>query len=203
MHYPRHLCAPVGSLLAATVLVLVGSLRAQAPAPTAPPVAQPPLAPATKLEGFKPAAGSVVTFGYNNLGHVGGLLGVSVDVREMRDAHGVAVRGLVVEVYQSQYREERSFVDADEIPELLKGIDALLDVQANPTSFENFEVRYTTRGELQLATYNSGKADIRYAVRAGRVVTSQRTDLSADDMRKLRALFQAALDKLNSIGAKD
>jgi len=158
--------------------------------------------PATKLEGFKPAAGSVVTFGYNNLGRVGGF-GVSVDVREMRDARGVAVRGLVVEVYQGQYREERSFVDADEIPELLKGIDALLDVRANPTSFENYEVRYTTRGELQLTAYNSGKGDIHYAVQAGRVVTAQRTDLSADDMRKLRALFQAALDKLNSVGAKD
>src|SRR5208282_4154515 len=83
--------------------------------------------PATKMEGFKPAAGSVLTLGYDELGKVGG---VSVDVREMRDAKGANVRGLLVDVTQNQYRQERSFVDADEIPELLKGFDALLDVKA-------------------------------------------------------------------------
>jgi len=182
------------------LLAQVGSLPAQATTPAAAPVAQPALAPATKLEAFKPAAGSVVTFAYNDLGHVGG---VSVDVRELRDAHGVAVRGLVVEVYQSEYREERSFVDADEIPELLKGIDALLDVKGNPTSFENFEVRYTTRGELQLTAYNAHSNDIQYAVQTGRGVPARRTGISADDMRKLRALFQTALDKLTSMITKD
>jgi len=46
-------------------------------------------------------------------------------------------------------------VDADEVGELLKGFDALLEVKANPTQFKNFEVRYTTRGELQLTAFSS------------------------------------------------
>lgn len=41
--------------------------------------------PATKIGGFKPAAGSLVTLGYDDLGSVGG---VSVSVREMRDSRG-------------------------------------------------------------------------------------------------------------------
>jgi hypothetical protein len=127
---------------------------------------------------------------------------MSVDVREMRDAQGVTVRGLVVEVTESEYKEGRSFVDADEIPELLKGIDALLGVSANPTSFQNFEVRYKTRGDLQLTAYNSHGGDIHYAVQAGRLVSAQRTGLDADDIRKLRAMFQSAMDTLNSLGAK-
>ena len=36
----------------------------------------------------------------------------------------------------SQYRKERSFVDADKIPELLKGFDALLEVSACNSSID-------------------------------------------------------------------
>jgi hypothetical protein len=122
-----------------------------------------PLPPATKLEAFKPAAGSIVTLGYNDLGQTSG---VAVDARELRDVSGTTVRGLLVDVTESQYREERSFVDADEIPELLKGIDALLAVKVNPTSFDKFEVRYTTKGALELTAFNSGR-DIKYAIQAG------------------------------------
>jgi hypothetical protein len=146
------------------------------------------LPPATKLEGFKPAAGAVVTLGYSELGSVSG---VAVDVREMRESSGDTVRGLLVNVTESQYRNERSFVDADEIPELLRGLDALLEVKANPTKFKNFEVRYTTRGELELTAFNNAQGSIRYAVKAGRTLKAQRF-LDADDMRKLRGMVQAA-----------
>jgi hypothetical protein len=154
--------------------------------------------PATKLEGFKPAAGSVLTIGYNDLGNVSG---ISVDVREMRDSRGTSVRGLVVEVTESEYREERSFVDADEMPELLKGFDALLGVKSNPTQFNNFEVRYTTRGELQLTAFNTRRGNVSYAVQAGRTLHAQRIGLSADDMQKLRDLFVAASQKLGALGS--
>ncbi len=153
--------------------------------------------PATKMEGFKPAAGSVLTFGYDELGNIGG---ISVDVREMRDAKGSGVRGLLVEVTESEYRKERSFVDADEIPELLKGFDALLEVKTNPTPFKNFEVRYTTRGELQLTAFSSGNGSIMFAVQAGRTLKAQRVGLDVPDMQKLRGLFEAASQKLATLG---
>lgn len=159
-----------------------------------PPIPPPP---ATRLEAFKPAAGTVMTLGYNDLGRVSG---VSVDARELRDARGAVVRGVVVEVTQSQYREERSFVDSDELPELLKGIDALLAVKSNPTSFQNFEVRYTTKGELQLTAFNS-RGSIQYAVRAGRVTTAQ-AFLDEDGFRRLRAFFESASDLLGAQPSK-
>jgi hypothetical protein len=166
-----------------------GAQSAQAPA--APP-------PATKMEGFKPAAGSVVVFGYDDLGTVSG---ITVDARELRDAKGNSVRGLLVEVYESQYRQERSFVDADEIPELLKGFDALLDVKTNPTPFKSFEVRYTTKGELQLTAFSSSDGSVKYAVQAGRTLKAQRVGLGAADMQKLRGLFDAAAQKLATLTA--
>lgn len=124
--------------------------------------------------------------------------GVSVDVREMKDQRNTPVRGLLVEVAESQYRKERSFVDADEIPELLKGFDALLEVKSNPTQFQNFEVRYTTRGELQLTAFNASNGTILYAVQTGRVVKAEKVGLSASEMQKLRSLFAVAYQKLQA-----
>ena len=187
-------------LALATVVYLnliVARAIAQAPGPQV-AATQPPPPPATKIEGFKPAAGSVLTLGYDELGSVAG---ISVDVREMRDLKSPGVRGLVVDITESQYRRERSFVDADEIPELLKGFDALLEVKANPTNFKNFEVRYITRGELQLTAFNSSGGSVMFAVQAGRTLKAQRVGLSASDMQKLRGLFEAASQKLQALGA--
>jgi hypothetical protein len=169
--------------------------EAQGAAGTAAQATQAPAAPlpATKMEGFKPAAGSVLIFGYDDLGSVDG---ISVDAREMRDAKGSGVRGLMVEITESQYRKERSFVDADEIPELLKGFDALLEVKTNPTPFKNFEVRYTTKGELQLTAFNTNNGSVMFAVQTGRITKAQRVGLGAADMQKLRGIFEAAAQKL-------
>ena len=156
--------------------------------------AQPAPPPATRLEAFKPAAGSVLTLGYNELGRISG---VSVDSREMRDSKGGIVRGVVVEVKQSEYREERAFVDADELPELIKGIDALLAVKTNPTSYKNFEVRYTTKGELQITAFNSSRGQIQFAVQTGRTLHAQ-VFLDEGDIKKLQGMFQAAQQQLSS-----
>jgi len=58
-------------------------------------------------------------FGFEDLG---GIPGVGVDVRELRDAKGRATRGLIAEVTENQNRQERAFIDADEIPDLLNGL---------------------------------------------------------------------------------
>jgi len=180
-------------------LLFAGCLRPQngAPANQAAQAAA-SQAPATKMEAFKPSAGSVVTFGYDPLGKVSNQ--ISVDVREMRDAKGASVRGLVVDIAESQYRNESSFVDADEIPELIKGFDALLEVKENPTKFKQFEVRYTTRGQLVLTAFNTTAGAIRYSVKAGRLVGAT-AFVSAADMQNLRGLFDSASQKLVSLGS--
>lgn len=152
--------------------------------------------PATQMEAFKPSAGSVVTMGYDDLGRVAG---ISIDVREFRSDKGARVRGLVVEIAEGQYRTERSFVDADELPELLKAIDALLEIKANPTNFKNFEVRYATRGDLQLTAFNSVRGAIVYSVRVGRIASARSTGLDSGDMRLFRGLVESAAKKLTSL----
>jgi hypothetical protein len=190
----------ITALSAVWLLAVVPSsvpLRAQSPLPSAgqanvAATVQKP--PATKLEAFAPAAGTVVTYGYDDLGNV---RGISVEARELRDSKGNTVRGVVVQVTQSQYREERSFIDVDELPELIKGIDALLDVKGNPTAFDYFEVRYTTKGELQIAAFNNNRGQISYAVKAGRVVPAQAI-ISQDQLVKLRSMFVSAQQTLST-----
>jgi len=183
---------PMTCFLVSILILGASDLRAQTPP-------SPPSASATKLEGFKSPSGSISTLGYDDLGMVSG---VAVDVREMRDARNIPVRGLLVQVSEGQGRSEHSFVDADEVAELLRGIDALLGITANPTQFRNFETRYTTRGELQLTAYNSGSSLIQYAVQAGRGMKAQRTGLSPSDMQRLRAVFASGLQKLQATTAK-
>ena len=185
-----------GAVIATVCSLTLGNAQAPPVAAAAAPAPPPP--PATKVEGFRPAAGSVVTFGYNELGRIG--YNISVDARELSDARGATVRGVSVAIVESQYRSEQAFVDADELPELIRGIDALLAVKTNPTRFENFEVQYTTKGELQLIAFGSGDK-ISYVARAGRV-TRARATLNEEGMRKLRAMFEAANQLLSAQPAR-
>src|SRR4051812_19526727 len=94
---------------------------AAGPAPQPPVIVGPAPPPATLLEGFRPANGSVLTIGYDDLGDVAN---ISVDVREMRDSSsGARARGVVVTVGNRRGPHEQSYVDEDELPELLKGVD--------------------------------------------------------------------------------
>jgi hypothetical protein len=185
---------PFGTALA--LVLAIGALAGCKGTAQAPAVA-PSATPGTKLEGFKPAAGTIVTLGYEDLDPPQNIVGITAEIRQLRDSKNSVVKGLLLEITESPTRNEKAFVDADEIPELLKGIDALLAVRTNPTSFKNFEVRYTTRGGLELTTFNSSNGAIKYAVRAGRITPQ---DIDAVDMEKLRALFVAAQKKLSSGG---
>ncbi|MBV8842744.1 MAG: hypothetical protein JO307_08035 [Bryobacterales bacterium] len=152
--------------------------------------------PATKLEQIVPAAGAVAILGFEDLG---GIAGVAVNIRELRGGRAGSARGLVVEVTEGPYGQQRSFIDADEIPGLLNGLDALLNIVTNPTQFKNFEARYTTRGNFQVTAVNSATGAIQYGVRAGRFTSAVKAGLSADNLRQLRAIFAAASERLSSL----
>ena len=140
--------------------------------------------------------GTLFTVGYDDLGEVAG---ISVEVREMRDASGGRVRGVVVEVTTNQSAREQSLVDADEIPDLLKGFDAMLQIRTNPTQFRNFETRFATKGELILSANSSRNRGVLYAVEVGRLVKARRGGLTGGEMHQLRVLLEAASQKLATL----
>ena len=175
--------------------LIAGTAVAQVPAARAP---QQPPPPATKLEAaFDPSAGTLTTIGYDDLGTIPGQ--VTVEVREVRGPKGVLARGLLVRVRESDYSRDNAFVDADELPELLKGLDAILAIKENPTPFQGFEMSYTTRGKLELSAYSSGLGSIRYAIQAGRVTTSTVVNVHSDYMTRFRAMIVAAQEKIATL----
>lgn len=178
------------------LLLLVAAPAAIAQVVPRQPQTPPP--PATKLEAaFDPTAGTLTTLGYDDLGTIPGQ--VTVEVREVRAPKGVLARGLLVRVRESQYSVDNAFVDADELPELLNGLDAILAIKENPTPFQNFETSYTTRGKLELSAYSSGRGSIRYAIQAGRVTTSTVVNVHTDYMLRFRAMIVAAQEKIGTL----
>jgi len=178
------------------VALLISAAAAQQPGVVQ---AAPLLPPATRLEGFAGSPGSVVTIGYDRLG---GIEGVFVEVRDVHDSRGASAAGVVVTVTEEESRSrQESYVDADEIPGLVNGIDSLLSVPRNPTNFDNYELHYSTRGELLVSALSTRAGGVVYAVQTGRLAKALRTGLSSGEMIKLRGLFDAALQKLRRAGA--
>jgi len=153
----------------------------------------PPLPPATLLEGFHAPVGAVVTIGHETLGEV---KGISVEIRELRDSTGGRVRGALVEVNQEKGLSQSSYIDIDELPLLIHGLDQLLAVTTNPTQFRNFEVHYATKGELEIAGTSSRSRGIVFSVEAGRPLKARREDLTPGELQQLRILIEAASQKL-------
>lgn len=186
-------------ILAASVLCLVpAAVLAQGrAAPVEPGVAMVPLPPATRLEAFLPVPGAVVTIGFDPLRGLQSVPGVNVEVREVRDDRGNGARGLVVRVLEGEDRRDVSFVDDDEVPSLLAGIDTLLQASGNPTAFAMFEQHYATRGEFEVSVASNARGELVYAVQAGRALRAQRI-LTAADMTRLRGLVEAAQTRLTT-----
>lgn len=173
---------------------------AQAPAqnavPPAPVILGPPPPPATALEAFRAEPGEILTTSYEDLGDVAG---VFVEAREMRDSQGGRVRGVVVTIVERQAEPQQAFIDADELPALMKGFDALLNITSSPNGeFRNFDMRYGTKGELVLTASSTRQRGVVYGVETGRLLRSRRT-LNGGEFHQLRTLVEAAQQKLATL----
>ncbi len=164
-----------------------------------PIIVQPAPLPATKLELFQPEAGAIVTIGHELLGVIARGR-VFVDVRDMRDTKGNMAGGASLSISESATREERAFIDIDELPGVLRNFEALLKYSANPTPFKRFEARFTTRGNLSFVAYSNPSGAIEYALQVNKVPLATILNIESGDMLKLHALLEQAVQKLNIAG---
>jgi hypothetical protein len=155
----------------------------------------------TKLEAFAAQDGSVVIKGYAEIGEVGGAFGhVTVQALVLHNAAtGAKQHGITIDVKEGGRleREDRTFLDYDEIDSLIKGIDYLSRLQNGVTELDNFEADYRTRGDLRIATFSS-TSGIRASIAAGRV-SAVRAFLSLDELSKFRTLIVSAKTKLDGL----
>lgn len=189
-------------LLAVSILVLAGPAAAQVPQAQAPPAPEPiilgpPPPPATALEAFHAAPGAILTVAYEDLGDVAG---VFVEAREMRDTGGARVRGVVVTIPEKRETvPDQAFIDPDELPALLKGFDALLAITTSPNGeFRNFDMRFSTKGELVLTASSTRQRGVVYGVEVGRLLRTRRS-LNGGEFHQLRVLVEAAQQKLATL----
>jgi hypothetical protein len=186
----------VGCLVYLVVASMVAArpAEAQVTAPLnapLPALVMPAPSPSTRLESFVPEAGAVMTLGFEELGTIGRGR-IFVEVRQVRDSKGNSASGVAVVVSESGTRLERAFVDLDEIPDVLRNLDALLSIRGNPTPLKKFESRFNTRGLLSFVAYSNTAGAIEYAVQVGRPQPATISNLDAVDVLKMRGMLEAA-----------
>ncbi len=160
--------------------------------------------PKTRLEALERQVGTVVIKGYSTVGEVADLGTIRVESREFIDPTTDDKQlGIVIDVISSgRYeRENRSFIDYDEIDPLLKGIDYVLKVDGSSTKLNNFEAIYQTKGDLRVTTfssYRSSKGRISAAVKSG-MLGGATAFISTDKLMELRSLIAEAKQQLDLI----
>lgn len=155
---------------------------------------------ATKLEAFQARTGTVNVRGYTTVGTLRGLgANVSVDARAFKDASDlkVSVKGISITIKETSRleRQSTSFIDSDEIPSLLSGIDYISKVNSEITDLERFEVDYRTNGDFRVSVFSNSNGEISAALSSGRVgrVT---TYIKLADLAEFKKLILEAQAKL-------
>jgi hypothetical protein len=126
---------------------------------------------------------------------------VEVDSREFINAQsGKKTYGMVIAVKDNGRLEQsnNSFIDYDEIPSLISGIDYISKINTDVTKLSNFEATYSTKGDFAVTVFNDSKGKLSVAVSSGRIGRAS-AYLEIDQLLKLRALIFQAKEKIESI----
>lgn len=159
-------------------------------------------APKTKLEAFEHQTGSVIIRGFTTVGVVKGEYGgtASVEAREFTNATTEKHEfGIVIEVKEAGRleREDRSYVDYDEIDSLLRGIDYVVKIDSSATKLADFQADYHTKGDLTVTTFSSG-SEVKAAITSGRIGGVD-VIVPLARLQEFRSLVAAAKSKLDEL----
>ncbi len=103
-----------------------------------------------------------------------------------------ATKGILIRVTDKDGYEGRSFIDEDEIDDLLSGIEYISKANKDITSLENFEIVYSTLGNFKITVYSQYGGTLGLAVESGS--RSVRPDLDSlplivEKIKEARALL--------------
>ena len=192
------------TIFAALLLLLFcGSAFAQRPGPQfRRPLACDPLEPRTKLEAIEWRYERVLIKGFSQIAvlPVRGA-DIRVDAVELKDTDATTrAVGLVIALRESgeNPRENRSFVDYEEIDRLLKAMETLGRVSESVTRLSGFEARYRTLGDLEVVVFRQSRSGVAVSLTSG---TCDRVTavLTLDELDRLRAHIVEAKTRLDEI----
>ena len=195
-------------LVRLTVLVLLlvvfcGQAFAQRPGPQfRRPLACEPVEPRTKLEAIEWQYERVLIKGFSQIATFTARdVEVRVDAVELKDtASATRAVGLVIALRETgeNPRENRSFVDYDEIDRLLRGLTAIGRVNESVTKLAGFEARYRTVGDLEFLVFRQSRSGIAASVTSG-ICERVTAPLTLDDLDRLKAHIVEAKTRLDEI----
>jgi hypothetical protein len=159
-----------------------------------------PFEPRTKLEAIQDRHSTVVIKGFTRITTID-VGNVRIDALEMREMGNVSrAKGIVVHLREGgeRPREDRAFVDYEEIDPLLNAIDAIARVDETTTRLPGFEAKYRTLGDLEISVFRQTRSGTAVIITTG-VCEQARTTLSLDDLAKVKALILEAKTRLDEL----
>ena len=186
-------------LFSTLILLCAGTAMAQRPGPEFwRRVSCEPLEPRTKLETLEERYNAVVIKGFTRITTVE-VRGIRIDAVEMRELRNVALaKGLVIELREGgeRPRDNRAFVDYEEIEPLINAIEALERVDETATKLAGFEARYKTQGDFEISVFRQTRTGTAVSLTTG-ICDRARQTLSLDDLAKVKAMIQEAKARLD------
>jgi hypothetical protein len=188
-------------LFSTMMLVCSGVVMAQRPGPEFwRRVGCEPFEPRTKLEALEDRQSTVILKGFTRITTVE-VTGVRIDAVEMREMGNVSrAKGLVVSLREGgeRPRENRAFIDYEEIDPLLNAIDAVSRVDETATRLAGFEARYRTQGDLEIGVFRQTRTGTAVVLTTGICDLATR-HLTLDDLAKVRAMINEAKTRLDEL----
>lgn len=191
------------NVLVLLLLVSCGAAFAQRPGPQfRRPLACEPLEPRTKLEAIEWQYERVLVKGFSQIAtFMARDVEVRVDAVELKDtATATRAIGLVIALRETgeNPRENRSFVDYDEIDRLLQGLTAIGRVNESVTKLAGFEARYRTLGDLEIIVFRQSRSGIAATLTSG-ICERVTAPLTLDELDRLKAHIVEAKTRLDEI----
>lgn len=203
-------------LTAALLLVVCVTGLAQRPGPQfRRELACEPFEPRTKLEALESRYERVLLKGFSQVANlnVRGVV-VRIDAVEMKDSSSSPSRtlGIVVSLRglgesragesrspNDTPRENRSYVDYEEIDPLIKGLESVARVNEAITKLASFEARYRTLGDLEAVVFRQGRASGTAASLSSGICEKVTAYLTLDELETLKAHIIEAKARLDEL----
>jgi hypothetical protein len=185
------------------LLLCGGAAYGQRPGPQfRRPLACEPVEPRTRLEAIEWRYEKVLVKGFSQIATVNGRgADVRLDAVELKDADsGTRALGLVIALRETgeNPRENRSFIDYEEIDRLLKAFEAIARVNESATKLASFEARYRTLGDLEISVFRQGRSGTAVSLTSG-ICERVTGMLTLDELDKLKAYIVEAKTRLDEI----
>jgi hypothetical protein len=185
------------------LLLFCGSAWAQRSGPEfRRPLSCEPLEPRTKLEALESKYERVLLKGFSLIATLN-LRGANIrlDALELKDTNAnTRATGLVIALREDgeNPRENRAFIDYEEVDRLIKAMESVARVNENITKLAGFEARYRTLGDLEINVFRQTRSGTSATVSSG-ICDRVTSLLTLDELERLRAHIVEAKARLDEI----